>query len=97
MPVIFNEPLSFLQRLAEYMEHTFLVHRANGCQDSVERMKVGTPTPQTLLTLLTLRCDWCLHFLCLLLAVRGRVCGVGRGVAVGAYGQTLQPTAGGNL
>lgn len=41
MPVIFNEPLSFLQRLAEYMEHTFLVHQANACSDSVERMKVG--------------------------------------------------------
>eukprot|EP00066_Takifugu_rubripes_P023595 XP_011612861.1 PREDICTED: oxysterol-binding protein-related protein 1-like isoform X2 [Takifugu rubripes] len=39
MPVIFNEPLSFLQRLAEYMEHTFLVHQANACSDSVERMK----------------------------------------------------------
>lgn len=40
MPVIFNEPLSFLQRLAEYMEHTFLLHQANACSDSVERMKV---------------------------------------------------------
>lgn len=40
MPVIFNEPLSFLQRLAEYMEHTFLVHQANTCSDSVERIKV---------------------------------------------------------
>ncbi|XP_068449063.1 oxysterol-binding protein-related protein 1 isoform X2 [Clinocottus analis] len=39
MPVIFNEPLSFLQRLTEYMEHTHLVHRANGCSDSIERMK----------------------------------------------------------
>lgn len=40
MPVIFNEPLSFLQRLAEYMEHTFLLHQANACSDSTERMKV---------------------------------------------------------
>uniref|UniRef100_A0A8C2X5X3 Oxysterol-binding protein n=1 Tax=Cyclopterus lumpus TaxID=8103 RepID=A0A8C2X5X3_CYCLU len=39
MPVIFNEPLSFLQRLTEYMEHVHLVHRANGCSDSIERMK----------------------------------------------------------
>lgn len=45
MPVIFNEPLSFLQRLAEYMEHTFLVHQANACSDSVERMKVRTRLP----------------------------------------------------
>uniref|UniRef100_A0A672KF94 Oxysterol-binding protein n=1 Tax=Sinocyclocheilus grahami TaxID=75366 RepID=A0A672KF94_SINGR len=28
MPVIFNEPLSFLQRLTEYMEHTYLIHKA---------------------------------------------------------------------
>ncbi|KAG7279392.1 hypothetical protein CRUP_024211, partial [Coryphaenoides rupestris] len=39
MPVIFNEPLSFLQRLTEYMEHTYLIHRANESTDSIERMK----------------------------------------------------------
>lgn len=40
MPVIFNEPLSFLQRLTEYMEHTYLIQQANDSTDSVERMKV---------------------------------------------------------
>ncbi|KAK5907284.1 hypothetical protein CesoFtcFv8_005152 [Champsocephalus esox] len=39
MPVIFNEPLSFLQRLTEYMEHTYLIHQANTVPNSVERMK----------------------------------------------------------
>ncbi|KAM7410352.1 hypothetical protein PAMA_001678 [Pampus argenteus] len=39
MPVIFNEPLSFLQRLTEYMEHTYLIHQANTSSDSIERMK----------------------------------------------------------
>ncbi|XP_061095921.1 oxysterol-binding protein-related protein 1 isoform X3 [Conger conger] len=39
MPVIFNEPLSFLQRLTEYMEHTYLIHQANTVSDSIERMK----------------------------------------------------------
>uniref|UniRef100_A0A668ACQ9 Oxysterol-binding protein n=1 Tax=Myripristis murdjan TaxID=586833 RepID=A0A668ACQ9_9TELE len=39
MPVAFNEPLSFLQRLTEYMEHTYLIHQANTSSDSVERMK----------------------------------------------------------
>ncbi|KAJ8012109.1 hypothetical protein DPEC_G00065260 [Dallia pectoralis] len=39
MPVIFNEPLSFLQRLTEYMEHTYLIQQANTATDSVERMK----------------------------------------------------------
>lgn len=40
MPVIFNEPLSFLQRLTEYMEHTYLIHQANTATDPIERMKV---------------------------------------------------------
>eukprot|EP00062_Callorhinchus_milii_P010334 gi/632955083/ref/XP_007893294.1/ PREDICTED: oxysterol-binding protein-related protein 1 isoform X2 [Callorhinchus milii] len=39
MPVIFNEPLSFLQRLTEYMEHTYLIHKASTSSDSIERMK----------------------------------------------------------
>ncbi|XP_053782574.1 oxysterol-binding protein-related protein 2 [Desmodus rotundus] len=39
MPVAFNEPLSFLQRLTEYMEHTALVRRA-ACQPrALERMQ----------------------------------------------------------
>ncbi|XP_051784876.1 oxysterol-binding protein-related protein 1 isoform X2 [Erpetoichthys calabaricus] len=39
MPVIFNEPLSFLQRLTEYMEHTYLIHKANTSSNSIERMQ----------------------------------------------------------
>ncbi|XP_061682079.1 oxysterol-binding protein-related protein 2-like isoform X3 [Syngnathoides biaculeatus] len=39
MPVILNEPLSFLQRLTEYMEHTYLIRRANAATESLERMK----------------------------------------------------------
>ena len=66
MPVIFNEPLSFLQRLAEYMEHTFLVHQANTRSDSVERMKVGKrladgwdpPKLQRLMCLSLVRSVW---------------------------------------
>lgn len=46
MPVIFNEPLSFLQRLTEYMEHTSLIHQANTSSDSIERMKVVYFVPQ---------------------------------------------------
>lgn len=41
MPVVFNEPLSFLQRLSEYMEHTHLIQQANATTDSIERMKVN--------------------------------------------------------
>lgn len=40
MPVVFNEPLSFLQRISEYMEHTHLIHKACGLSDSIDRMQV---------------------------------------------------------
>ncbi|XP_025069688.1 oxysterol-binding protein-related protein 1 isoform X4 [Alligator sinensis] len=39
MPVIFNEPLSFLQRLTEYMEHTYLIHKASSLSSTVDRMQ----------------------------------------------------------
>lgn len=67
MPVIFNEPLSFLQRLTEYMEHTSLIHQANSCSDSTERMKVATfdvaLTRWLLAAILSLMCvlDFCLQ------------------------------------
>lgn len=41
MPVVFNEPLSFLQRMTEYMEHTYLINRACSLSDSIERMQVS--------------------------------------------------------
>lgn len=41
MPVVFNEPLSFLQRMSEYMEHTHLIHKACSTSDSIDRMQVG--------------------------------------------------------
>ncbi|XP_077583515.1 oxysterol-binding protein-related protein 2-like [Stigmatopora nigra] len=40
MPIVFNEPLSFLQRLSEYMEHTHLIQRACSLPDSIDRMQV---------------------------------------------------------
>ncbi|XP_027865919.1 oxysterol-binding protein-related protein 2-like [Xiphophorus couchianus] len=40
MPVVFNEPLSFLQRISEYMEHTHLIHKACSLSDTVDRMQV---------------------------------------------------------
>ncbi|XP_036961089.1 oxysterol-binding protein-related protein 2-like isoform X1 [Acanthopagrus latus] len=40
MPVVFNEPLSFLQRISEYMEHTHLIHKACSLSDSIDRMQV---------------------------------------------------------
>uniref|UniRef100_A0A4W3J989 Oxysterol-binding protein n=1 Tax=Callorhinchus milii TaxID=7868 RepID=A0A4W3J989_CALMI len=39
MPIIFNEPLSFLQRITEYMEHTYVLHKASLLSDSVERLQ----------------------------------------------------------
>ena len=41
MPVIFNEPLSFLQRLTEFMELEYLIHKASSFADPVERMHWG--------------------------------------------------------
>ncbi|XP_049776943.1 oxysterol-binding protein-related protein 1-like [Schistocerca cancellata] len=39
MPVIFNEPLSFLQRMVEYMEYAHLLQRASEATDPVSRMQ----------------------------------------------------------
>uniref|UniRef100_A0A3P9HY51 Oxysterol-binding protein n=1 Tax=Oryzias latipes TaxID=8090 RepID=A0A3P9HY51_ORYLA len=39
MPIAFNEPLSFLQRMTEYMEHTYLINKACSLSDSIERMQ----------------------------------------------------------
>lgn len=41
MPIAFNEPLSFLQRITEYMEHVDLIHRASCQPQALERMQVG--------------------------------------------------------
>ncbi|XP_066479661.1 oxysterol-binding protein-related protein 2 isoform X2 [Tiliqua scincoides] len=39
MPIAFNEPLSFLQRLTEYMEHTYLINKACSHSNPLERMQ----------------------------------------------------------
>lgn len=39
MPVVFNEPLSFLQRMAEYMEYSHLLRLAAQQQDPIIRMQ----------------------------------------------------------
>jgi len=41
MPVIFNEPLSFLQRMVEYMEYAELLKQASRCDDPVQRLEVN--------------------------------------------------------
>lgn len=40
MPVIFNEPLSFLQRVAEYMEYAKLLKQAAQEQSPISRLQV---------------------------------------------------------
>jgi hypothetical protein len=40
MPVIFNEPLSFVQRIVEYMEYANLLKLADQCDDPVQRLEV---------------------------------------------------------
>lgn len=39
MPVHFNEPLSFLQRMIEYMEYSQLLRLASEQDNPVDRMK----------------------------------------------------------
>jgi len=39
MPVAINEPISFLQRVAEYCEYCSIIDKANLCDDPVERME----------------------------------------------------------
>ncbi|XP_070533773.1 oxysterol-binding protein-related protein 1-like [Ptychodera flava] len=39
MPVVFNEPLSFLQRMCEYLEHVHLLDKADACQDPILRLQ----------------------------------------------------------
>ncbi|XP_041497730.1 oxysterol-binding protein-related protein 2 isoform X1 [Microtus oregoni] len=39
MPIAFNEPLSFLQRITEYMEHVYLIHKASHQPQTLERMQ----------------------------------------------------------
>lgn len=40
MPVLFNEPLSFLQRLTENVAYIDLVEKANESEDSLDRIEV---------------------------------------------------------
>lgn len=39
MPVVFNEPLSFLQRMSEYMEYAHLLRIASEQSDPIMRMQ----------------------------------------------------------
>ncbi|XP_018330355.1 oxysterol-binding protein-related protein 1 isoform X2 [Agrilus planipennis] len=39
MPVVFNEPLSFLQRMSEYMEYSHLLRQATEASDPLTRMQ----------------------------------------------------------
>uniref|UniRef100_A0A2R5LBQ6 Oxysterol-binding protein n=1 Tax=Ornithodoros turicata TaxID=34597 RepID=A0A2R5LBQ6_9ACAR len=42
MPVVFNEPLSFLQRISENMEYSYLLEEADKAKDPVDRMELVT-------------------------------------------------------
>lgn len=39
--VIFNEPLTFLQRVAEYMEYCHLLHTAASLDEPLQRLQVS--------------------------------------------------------
>lgn len=40
MPIVWNEPLSFLERLAEKFTYSYLLDRADECTDPLMRMQV---------------------------------------------------------
>ena len=40
MPVVFNEPLTFLQRITEYLEYATLLETAAAQDDPVDRLMV---------------------------------------------------------
>lgn len=40
MPIVFNEPLSLLQRLAENIEYSELLEKADNSDDPIERIEV---------------------------------------------------------
>jgi len=52
MPVIFNEPLSFLQRVAEYMEYAVLLKQASQQESSILRLQVREELPLNLIRII---------------------------------------------
>jgi len=45
MPVAVNEPMSFLQRMVEYLEYAELLVAASQTDDSVHRLEVSSQPP----------------------------------------------------
>lgn len=41
MPIVFNEPLSLLQRVSENVEYSHLLEKASNSDDPVKRMEVS--------------------------------------------------------
>ncbi len=41
VPAAFNEPITFIQRVAEYMEYVDLIHKAADTTDAVKRLQVS--------------------------------------------------------
>lgn len=81
MPVIFNEPLSFIQRIAEYMEYYDLLMKAADEPDPAKRLEVLNTTivgEKSCLKLFFLRIVRC-SFRC-----------IGVGLQLGKSGQTFQ-------
>lgn len=96
MPVIFNEPLSFLQRMTEYMEYARLLRLAADQEDPIERMKY-VAGKWHLNKQIPLKCvsfnehlkKW-IHFSVLSL----RLCCISIGIELGTIGQTIQSIVG---
>lgn len=46
MPIVWNEPVSFLQRFTENVLYSYLLDRADECTDPIMRMQVWLSTLQ---------------------------------------------------
>lgn len=62
MPVVFNEPLSFLQRMTEYMEYAKLLRIASEQEDPLDRMKYVAGMWKCLLIAITHSFNWLCNF-----------------------------------
>lgn len=99
MPVVFNEPLTFLQRMTEYMEYARLLRMAAEQDDPVERLKFVAGTFCALFVFGT-RTDKTVYFIVVVIffalntKINDRFCCVRIGVELGTPGKTIQSIVG---
>lgn len=88
MPVIFNEPLSFLQRVAEYMEYAKLLKQAAQEETPIKRLQVNFFFFNWKVFFYL---DWIQFIIWSMITVRRCFCCKCFGFELGKTWQTLQP------